>query len=92
MKKTFICLAAAAFIFGLNNQAITSSSQPPVGHTGAPGQTTCATSGCHTGNLNTGSGSVALLNAPATFVGGATYTMQMQVNLGGRSRAGCRTT
>ncbi len=88
MKKTFICIAAAAIILGMNNKAITSSGQPPVGHTGAPGQQTCATSGCHTGNLNTGTGSIAILNAPASYVPGTTYSMQIQVNLAGRTRAG----
>jgi len=88
MKKTLLFLASAGLILGLNHKAITSSSQPPTGHTGAPGQQTCATSGCHTGNLNTGSGSVELLNAPANYVPGTTYTMQIRVNLAGQSRAG----
>ena len=88
MKKTLLFLASAGLILGLNHKAITSSSQPPTGHTGAPGQQTCATSGCHTGNLNTGSGSVELLNAPASYVPGTTYTMQIRVNLAGQNRAG----
>ena len=88
MKKIFICLAAVGLTFGLNYSAITSSSQPPAAHTGAPGEQTCATSGCHSGNLNTGAGSVALVNPPSAYVPGQTYTMQIQVTTAGQARAG----
>lgn len=88
MKKTLIGLAALGLTFGLNYQAITSSFQPPAAHTGAPGEQTCATSGCHTGNLNTGTGSVVLVNPPAAYVPGQTYALQLQVNTAGQARAG----
>lgn len=88
MKKTFVFLTAAGLVLGLNYRAATSSSQPPTGHTGAPSELTCAASGCHSGNLNTGTGSVQILNAPAAYIPGTTYTMQVQVNLAGRTRAG----
>jgi hypothetical protein len=88
MKKTFICLAAAALVVGLNFRASTSSSQPPAGYTGAPGESTCATSGCHSGNLNTGPGSVTLINPPANYIPGQIYPIQIQVDDATKSKFG----
>jgi hypothetical protein len=88
MKKIFICVAASALVFGLNFKAITSSSQPPAAYTGAPSESTCAASGCHTGNLNTGTGSVTLITPPSGYTPGTTYTLQIQVNQTGRTRFG----
>lgn len=50
-RKTLLILVAIASVFIWNN-ARTNSAQPPAGHTGAPGQPTCATAGCHGGTPN----------------------------------------
>ncbi len=45
---------------------------PPAGVTGAPGEITCATSGCHTGTPNSGPGQFKI-DAPRVYQPGATY-------------------
>ena len=61
-KIAAITLALPVLIFAF-------SSGPDPRNTGAPGDTTCAQSGCHLGSLNRGGGSVEV-----TFPGGLTYT------------------
>jgi uncharacterized protein (TIGR03437 family) len=44
------------------------SSGPPNGYTGAPGEPTCAVSGCHsTSDLNSGGGSLSIAGLPANY-------------------------
>lgn len=68
------------------------SSGGRAGHTGSPGEQTCAKSGCHDSNaLNTGIGSVAI-NAVGlennTYVPGQTYTIQVVVSYTSRNLFG----
>ena len=50
MKKAIALLSATFLIVFYNNTFVyTYSGSPPTGHTGAPGQETCAHSGCHVG-------------------------------------------
>ena len=49
---------------------------PPVASTGAPNESTCARSGCHTGTANF-TGSVDISGVPATVVAGQTYAVTL---------------
>ena len=63
------------------------SSQPPSGHSGAPGSNgTCAN--CH-GNLNTGGGAVSFTGLPSFFQPGVSYPFSVTINHpGSRERWG----
>ncbi|MBK0402234.1 T9SS type A sorting domain-containing protein [Adhaeribacter sp. BT258] len=87
-RKFILASAAAALVLGFNLTGKSSSSSPPAGHAGAPGEMTCAMSGCHTGTVNAGGGSVALVNPPANYTPGATYTMQISVTDANKTRFG----
>ncbi|CAN5184967.1 hypothetical protein BH09BAC1_BH09BAC1_22220 [soil metagenome] len=55
----------AAMLIGSQN-LFTNIVQPPGGYTGAPGEQTCATAGCHAGTLNTNSSVVNLTSSGLT--------------------------
>src|SRR4030095_7896943 len=50
---------------------------PNPGHTGAPGELTCAVSGCHTGSLNEGPGELSII-APDMYEPGMTYEITVK--------------
>src|SRR5688572_25509283 len=85
-RKLILGSAAAALVLGFNFSGNSSSSQPPAGHAGAPGEMNCTM--CHTGNPNTGGGSINLVNPPATYTPGTTYTMQVNVTDPSKTRFG----
>lgn len=66
----------------------TNAAQPPLARTGAPGELTCAASGCHGGAPNTGSGSVSIFFAGAgagtSYYPDSTYVIGVIVNTGNR--------
>jgi len=78
-----ILLAATSFLAAY-------SSGPPNVHTGAPGESTCATSGCHTGNaLNESGGSLTISGIPtAGFELGQTYPVTISLSRTGQARWG----
>ncbi|MBK7708289.1 MAG: hypothetical protein IPJ30_21680 [Acidobacteria bacterium] len=87
--KLFLVLsfaaAAAAAVFlssSFTAPAIASEGGAPTGRTGAPGETTCT--GCHSQNAGAGQFSVI---APATYVPGQTYQIQVQHSTTNFSRA-----
>lgn len=55
------------------------SSSPPPGRTGGPGETTCATIGCHSGVNVTIHGHIQLNGLPATITPGLTYPVNVQL-------------
>jgi len=61
------------------------SSGPPGGVTGAPGELTCATGGCHGGDPNTGPGNFEI-EAPATYEPGQTLQITVRHSTGDNSR------
>ncbi len=88
MKK-LITFSAFALALGLvlNPSFIfTNSLQAPAAHTGAPGEGTCATAGCHTGNPVITTGSFILLNTAgannltAGYTPGTTYNLTLNVS------------
>lgn len=62
---------------------------PPIGRTGAPGETTCAASGCHSGGNFTGTVSIA--GIPDTVAPNQSYTVTL-TNAGNATRAGFQLT
>lgn len=66
LKLCFIIFfLVLANLLGRDSQrARASSSGPPASHTGAPGEPTCATTGCHGFNVNDGPGTLTLTGLP----------------------------
>lgn len=91
-KKMLLLLAAtfAALNFYDVPTAHSNASQPPKGRTNAPGETTCAISGCHVGVINSGAGSMIMdFNAGANnYSPGQTYTITLGITSAGASRWG----
>ncbi len=93
----FLFLSAMVTALLTDNPAIESahgfSSGPPAGNTGAPGELTCATSGCHQGSLNGGPGQFVII-APAVYEPGETYqiTVRHTTNDSSRRRWGFQLT
>lgn len=71
---TKAALSLAALWFTLSS-TIKDPSNPPVGNTGAPNETTCAQSGCHSGGAYTGT--VTMSGVPDTVVANTTYTITL---------------
>ncbi|OWY25619.1 T9SS C-terminal target domain-containing protein [Sphingobacteriales bacterium UPWRP_1] len=87
-KVLFLTLLLFASLATLNRQyAHSNSAQPPLGRTGAPGELTCATSGCHGGAPNTGPGSATIFFAGdgsgSSYTPGSTYVIGVVINNGG---------
>jgi len=73
------CLSGILFISA--DLFYTSAAFP--GHTGADGSTTCATAGCHSGNvLNATGGSVVITGLPDTYSPGTTYNFSVTISHG----------
>ncbi len=71
---SFAILTALTFIFSTENRpALASSGGPPTGRTGAPGESTCTS--CHSQNTLSGQFTIS---APASYVPGQTYVIQVQ--------------
>lgn len=80
-KATF-CFAILWFTLSSN---LRDPSNPPTGNTGAPNETTCAQSGCHSGGTFTGT--VAISGVPDTVVANTIYTITL-TNTSTAARAG----
>jgi len=90
MKKVMITgatIAALSIFLNSTNYLYTNPIGAPAARTGAPRATsgtesTCASSGCHGGNLNVGpnSAGITITGNPATFDPGATYTITPKIN------------
>ena len=73
-------ITSTIFIFGLLFNSLQAySNGPPNARTGAPGELTCQNS-CHPSfALNSGTGNVAIENAPAEYTPGETYLLTVHV-------------
>jgi hypothetical protein len=100
MKK-LITFSAFALALGLvlNPSFIyTNASQAPAAHTGAPGEGTCATVGCHVGNSVITTGNFILLNTAGAnnltsgYTPGTTYNMTLNVSAFNKPRYGFQIT
>ena len=82
--KSFVILLLIIYTDNLYGYA----SNPPNGRTGAPGETTCATSSCHNSYpLNSGSGDV-MISGPSEYTPGEILTFVVNVSHTGQSRWG----
>ena len=82
---------ALAFCFGLTGRrARANEAGPPAQRTGAPGEQTCAISGCHTSfAVNSGSGVLTLTGLPANGYSATTdYNLTVTLNQASRQRYG----
>jgi hypothetical protein len=73
-----------------SDMAHTSSNIPPASRTGAPSEGNC--SGCHSGNLNSGSGDVVFSMEGLTYVQDSTYSATLQIVDGSKSKFGFQVT
>lgn len=65
------------------------SGGPPAGVTGAPGQSTCNQSFCHTGNsIDESGGSLSISNVPANYELNKDYPITVTISRSGQSRWG----
>ncbi|MCG9910609.1 MAG: T9SS type A sorting domain-containing protein [Flavobacteriales bacterium] len=91
MKKIYIttfCFCLLGLGYGLmprNVNARLSGSSFGANYSGINGGVTCNTSGCHTGQLNSGPGSVVIAtDVPSNgYIGGTEYSISVIVNAGG---------
>ncbi len=85
LKKTLL-LTAMLCVYAIlinNSYVYTRSGTPPPARTGAPGQNTCASAGCHSGAANAGNGSVDISFVGEEYALGETYDMKVVVNESG---------
>ena len=64
------------------------SFDPPDEKTGAPNESTCAQTGCHTGNDLNASGGSVMLTVPETYIPNEVYTIVVNLSRAGQSRWG----
>lgn len=91
MRISYKTLLLPSFlILGGVYTALTSSSNPPLGHTGSPGESNCTS--CHGGTaLNSGPATRSLLlngSVPTAYVPGQTYNVSLTVNRATRVKFG----
>jgi hypothetical protein len=86
MKKNFIILSLFCIAIGSISLDILDDNGK-AGKTGSPGETTCNTSGCHTGNAVNETGGSVTIDCPTmtnwNYVPGQTYTVNVTVERSG---------
>ncbi|MEY3194351.1 MAG: hypothetical protein RIQ78_448 [Bacteroidota bacterium] len=87
--NTFSVVTALGIVFTLFTSSRKNPNNPPAGNTGAPGETTCGQSGCHSGGVYTGT--VTLTGVPDTAIFGQTYPITVH-NTSNAVRAGFQLT
>lgn len=87
IQRHIALLFAMAALWAVN--AAYSSSNPPTGASGAPGEVSCQTSGCHSGGSFTGTATLSGL--PDTVVAGQTYSITL-THASNANRAGFQLT
>lgn len=76
MKIKSILLAFTLFVLWQTmSGSMRDPNNPPTGRTGAPGETTCGASGCHSGGTYTGT--VSISGIPDTVVANQTYAVTL---------------
>ncbi len=87
LKLMIAVLSCGGFIlFGFSGSHVgANSTGPPSSHTGAPGEMTCATTGCHSSSpVNSGNGTLALTGLPANY--SSNQEIQLTVTLSQANR------
>jgi hypothetical protein len=91
MKKKIVLSLAVVIPIFIMAFAERSSSGAPASHTGAPGEKTCATSGCHDDNaLNSGVAQLTIdvASGVTKYVAGHTYPIKVRISDVNSSRFG----
>ncbi|MFZ4542963.1 MAG: T9SS type A sorting domain-containing protein [Saprospiraceae bacterium] len=88
--RTLTLMALVATIAALSTNFKMNPQNPPTAKTGAPGETTCETSGCHNGGNY--KGTVTLSGVPDSVELGATYTLKLSTKSTGPKRNGFQMT
>lgn len=88
IKIFTVLMIVLAILLGVSSFQI-DPNNPPTGRTGAPGETTCQASGCHTGGIF--SGTVEITGLPDTVVSNQVYSITL-TNTSNASRAGFQLT
>ncbi len=95
LKITFIVLCFACFaVYGWQGSRVQANAGgPPPESTGAPGEQTCAQSGCHAGSaVNSGTGTLTLTGLPANYSPNQEINLTVTLGQAGRSRFGFQVT
>ncbi len=84
-KSTLLVALTLFLVAGVNTIVFTSSGQPPSGHTGAPGENTCAKAGCHDSNTASATSLISFDTAPTGgfangYTPGTSYNVFLNVN------------
>lgn len=88
MKKTYLLFALLVLFVSLTSTK-KDPSNPDPGNTGAPGETTCAKSSCHSGGTFTGT--VTIAGVPDTILANTTYAITL-TQASGATKAGFQLT
>lgn len=75
MRKTTILSLLLLSFWYISTSSMKDPSNPPVARTGAPGETTCGVSGCHSGGTFTGT--VTISGIPDTIAYNHSYTVTL---------------
>ncbi len=87
LTLSFFILASICYLFTFS---VPEPTNPPLGNTGAPGETTCAQRDCHGGGSF--KGSVTLLGLPDTVVANTLYEVTVKVQSDSATRTGFQLT
>ncbi|MFN0109451.1 MAG: choice-of-anchor V domain-containing protein [Blastocatellia bacterium] len=90
----FVFFCALFLAFGLKGAPVNAnSSGPPLSRTGAPGELTCNSSGCHnTSVINSGNGVLSITGLPANYSPDQEVNITVTLSLSGRVRFGFEAT
>ncbi|MBS1787751.1 MAG: hypothetical protein JST85_08520 [Acidobacteria bacterium] len=95
-KVSVLLLFCVLFLaFGLKGARVAAYvTGPDPARTGAPGEQTCAMSGCHVGNnnVNTGGGTLTIAGLPSNYSLGQSVDVTVTLALSGRTRFGFEVT
>ncbi|MEN9511722.1 MAG: hypothetical protein RLZZ370_1541, partial [Bacteroidota bacterium] len=97
MKRKILLFFIPVFLLVFAYQASTNTSGPGGGYSGAPGENTCNTSGCHNGTLRTSGLKWSKIRFIGAFTGNgyipdSTYTITITYRESGRARYGFQIT
>src|SRR5262245_2179143 len=91
MLAAILCILLGSILLAHKPKSATAlSTAPPPGHTGAPGEGTCAS--CHTGASGSGIFAMGLVDIATSYVPGRTDTLAIGIVNGGASRWGFEVT
>lgn len=79
LKKLLVLSVALIAVLANYEYAHTNAQQPPLSRTGAPGESTCAQSGCHGGAPIAKTGQITFNNNSLAYAANQTYDLKVQV-------------